>query len=66
MGGNSPAEEERASRAASESRKRKSRGLPEVTCNLYIKSLVTPQMAEMMRNWHPRRGQLEAFSSENP
>jgi len=28
--------------------------------------MVTPQMAEMMRNWHPLRVQYEAFSSENP
>src|SRR6201991_1451891 len=32
----------------------------------WIKSLVTPQMAEMMRNWHPLRVQYEAFSSKNP
>src|SRR5260221_490986 len=32
----------------------------------FIKSMVTPQMAEMMRNWHPLRVQYEAFSSENP
>jgi pimeloyl-ACP methyl ester carboxylesterase len=32
----------------------------------FIKSMVTPQMAEMMRNWHPLRVQYEAFSSEKP
>ncbi|KRQ07360.1 hypothetical protein AOQ73_12540 [Bradyrhizobium pachyrhizi] len=32
----------------------------------WVKSMVTPQMAEMMRNWHPLRLQYEAFSSENP
>jgi Protein of unknown function (DUF3141) len=32
----------------------------------WIKSMVTPQMAEMMRNWHPLRVQYEAFSSQNP
>jgi hypothetical protein len=28
--------------------------------------MVTPQMADMMRNWHPLRLQYEAFSSKNP
>ncbi|QOZ28527.1 DUF3141 domain-containing protein [Bradyrhizobium sp. CCBAU 51753] len=32
----------------------------------WVKSMVTPQMAEMMRNWHPLRLQYEAFSSGNP
>ncbi|MBR0896790.1 DUF3141 domain-containing protein [Bradyrhizobium tropiciagri] len=32
----------------------------------WIKSMVTPQMAEMMRNLHPLRLQYEAFSSKNP
>src|SRR6201988_1494011 len=32
----------------------------------WIKSMVTPQMAELMRNWHPLRVQYEAFSSQNP
>jgi hypothetical protein len=32
----------------------------------WIKSMVTPQMAEMTRTWHPLRVQYEAFSSENP
>jgi hypothetical protein len=32
----------------------------------WIKSMVTPQMAEMMRHWHPLRVQYEAFSSQNP
>src|SRR3954464_3873704 len=31
-----------------------------------IRSMVTPQIAEMMRNSHPLRAQYEAFSSENP
>src|SRR5260370_23523817 len=28
--------------------------------------MVTPHMAEMMRNWHPVWMQYEAFSSQNP
>jgi hypothetical protein len=32
----------------------------------WVKSMVTPQMAELMRNWHPLRVQYEAFSSRNP
>ena len=28
--------------------------------------MVTPQMAELMRNLHPLRLQYEAFSSQNP
>src|SRR5258707_710284 len=32
----------------------------------WIKSAVTPQMAEFTRNWHPSRVQYEAFSGQNP
>src|SRR5262249_48160041 len=32
----------------------------------WIKSMATPQMADLMRNWHPLRLQYEAFSSQNP
>ena len=32
----------------------------------WIKGMVTPQMAELMRNLHPLRLQYEAFSSRNP
>jgi hypothetical protein len=32
----------------------------------WIKGVVKPQMAEMMRNLHPLRLQYEAFSSQNP
>jgi hypothetical protein len=32
----------------------------------WIKAMVTPQMADLMRNWHPLRVQYEAFSGENP
>ena len=32
----------------------------------WVKSMVTPQMAELMRYWHPLRLQYEMFSSRNP
>jgi Protein of unknown function (DUF3141). len=32
----------------------------------WVKSMVTPQMAELMRNWHPLRLQYEMLSSQNP
>src|ERR1700748_2251683 len=32
----------------------------------WIKSMVTPQMAEAMHKWHPLRLQYEMFSSQNP
>src|SRR4051794_18085102 len=32
----------------------------------WVKSMVTPQMAELMRNWHPLRLQYEMISSQNP
>jgi pimeloyl-ACP methyl ester carboxylesterase len=64
MGGNSPEDERRFETA---------KRVSEMNLAAYqsylqpwIKSMVTPQMAEMMRNWHPLRLQYEAFSSENP
>jgi hypothetical protein len=64
MGGNSPEDERRFETA---------KRVSELNLAAYqkylqpwIKSMVTPQMAEMMRNWHPLRVQYEAFSSENP
>jgi pimeloyl-ACP methyl ester carboxylesterase len=64
MGGNSPEDERRFETA---------KRVSEMNLAAYqqylqpwIKSVVTPQMAEMMRNWHPLRLQYEAFSSENP
>ena len=64
MGGNSPEDERRFETA---------KRVSEMNLIAYqkylqpfIKSAVTPQMAEMMRNWHPLRLQYEAFSSENP
>src|SRR6201991_4006081 len=64
MGGNSPEDERRF-----ETAKRVSAmnlAAYEKYIQPWIKSLVTPQMAEMMRNWHPLRVQYEAFSSKNP
>ncbi|WP_324413000.1 DUF3141 domain-containing protein [Bradyrhizobium sp.] len=64
MGGNSPEDERRFETA---------KRVSEMNLAAYrkylqpwIKSTVTPQMAEMMRNWHPLRVQYEAFSSHNP
>jgi hypothetical protein len=64
MGGNSPEDERRFETA---------KRVSEMNLEAYrkyiqpwAKSMVTPQMAEMMRNWHPLRMQYEAFSSENP
>jgi pimeloyl-ACP methyl ester carboxylesterase len=64
MGGNSPADDRRF-----ETAKRVSEKNLETYRNYvqpWIKSMVTPQMAELMRNWHPLRLQYEAFSSANP
>ncbi|MBR1120986.1 DUF3141 domain-containing protein [Bradyrhizobium lablabi] len=64
MGGNSPEDERRFETA---------KRVSEMNIEAYrkyvqpwVKSMVTPQMAEMMRNWHPLRLQYEAFSSQNP
>ena len=64
MGGNSPEDERRFETA---------KRISEMNLAAYqkylrpfIKSLVTPQMAELMRNWHPLRFQYEALSSQNP
>src|SRR6185437_4444603 len=64
MGGNSPEDERRFETA---------KRVSEMNLEAYrkymqpwLKSMVTPQMAEMMRNWHPLRLQYEAFSSQNP
>ena len=63
MGGNSPDDERRFATAARVS---------EINLAAYrkfvqpwIKSMVTPEMADVMRNWHPLRIQYEAFSGEN-
>src|SRR4051794_39521657 len=64
MGGNSPEDERRFAAA---------KRVSEINLAAYqkfvqpwIKSMVTPQMAEMMRNLHPLRLPYEALSSQNP
>jgi len=64
MGGNSPEDERRFETA---------KRVSEMNLAAYqkylqpwIKSIVTPQMAELTRNLHPLRMQYEAFSSNNP
>jgi hypothetical protein len=64
MGGNSPEDERRFATAARVS---------EMNLAAYrkfiqpwIKSMVTPQMADQMRNWHPLRVQYKALGGENP
>src|SRR5246500_4464667 len=64
MGGNSPEDERRFETA---------KRVSEMNLEAYrkylqpwVKSMVTPQVAELMRNWHPLRVQYEAFSSQNP
>src|ERR1700744_2079526 len=64
MGGNSPEDERRFETA---------KRVSEMNLEAYRKymqpwvtSMVTPQMAELMRNWHPLRLQYEMFSSQNP
>ena len=64
MGGNSPEDERRFETA---------KRVSEMNLEAYrkyvqpwVKSMVTPQMAELMRNWHPLRLQYEMLSSQNP
>jgi Protein of unknown function (DUF3141) len=64
MGGNSPEDERRFETA---------KRVSEMNLAAYrkyvqpwVKSMVTPQMAEQMRSWHPLRLQYEAFSDQNP
>ena len=64
MGGNSPEDERRFAAA---------KRVSEINLAAYqkylqpwIKGVVKPQTAEMMRNLHPLRLQYEAFSSQNP
>ena len=64
MGGNSPEDERRFAAAARVSEMNLSAYRTFV--QPWIKSMVTPQMAELMRNWHPLRVQYEAFSGRNP
>jgi pimeloyl-ACP methyl ester carboxylesterase len=64
MGGNSPEDERRFETAKRVSEKNLEAYRKYV--QPWVKSMVTPQMAELMRNWHPLRLQYEAFSSKNP
>src|SRR5438094_9609302 len=64
MGGNSPEDERRFAAA---------KRVSEINLAAYrkffqpwIKGMVRPQIAEMMRNLHPLRLQYEAYSSQNP
>jgi pimeloyl-ACP methyl ester carboxylesterase len=64
MGGNSPEDERRFAAA---------KRVSEINLAAYqkfvqpwIKGMVKPQVAEMMRNLHPLRLQYEAFSGQNP
>jgi hypothetical protein len=64
MGGNSPEDERRFAAA---------KRVSEINLTAYqkylqpwIKGMVKPEAAEMMRNLHPLRLQYEAFSSKNP
>jgi len=64
MGGNTPEDERRFETAKRVSE----RNLDAYRKYLqpWVRSMVTPQVAELMRNWHPLRVQYEAFSSRNP
>jgi len=64
MGGNSPEDERRfaAAKRVSELNLAAYRKFVQP----WIKGMVAPQTAELMRNLHPLRTQYEAFSSQNP
>jgi pimeloyl-ACP methyl ester carboxylesterase len=64
MGGNSPEEERRFATAARVS---------EINLSLYrafvqpmVKAMVTPQVADWLKRWHPVRMSYEAFTGANP
>ena len=64
LGGNSPEDERRFATAARVS---------EINLSLYrafvqpmVKAMITPQVADMLRHWHPLRLSYEAFTSANP
>src|SRR5712664_3725090 len=64
MGGNSPEDERRFATAAHVS---------EINLSLYrafmqpmVKAVVTPQVAELLKRWHPVRMSYEAFTDNNP
>jgi hypothetical protein len=64
MGGNSPEDERRF--AAAKRVSEMNLAAYQKFVQPWIKSMVTPQMAEMTRNLHPLRLQYEALSSQNP
>lgn len=64
MGGNSPEDERRF--AAAKRVSELNLAAYQKFVRPWIKNMVTPQMAEMMRNLHPLRLQYEAASSKNP
>lgn len=64
MGGNSPEDERRFETAKRVSEKNLDAYRKFV--QPWVKSMVTPQVAELMRKWHPLRLQYDAFSSRNP
>jgi len=64
MGGNSPEDERRFAAAARVSEM--NLAAYQKFMQPWIKSMVTPQMADLMRNMHPLRVQYEAFSGRNP
>ncbi len=64
LGGNSPEDERRFATAARVS---------EINLSLYrafvqpmVKAMVTPQVADLLRQWHPLRISYEAFTEANP
>ncbi len=64
MGGNSPEDERRFETAKRVSERNLDAYRKYV--QPWVKSMVTPQMAELMRKWHPLRVQYDAFNSRNP
>jgi pimeloyl-ACP methyl ester carboxylesterase len=64
MGGNSPEDVRRFATAARVSEMNLAAYRKFV--QPWIKSMVTSQMANLMRNWHPLRVQYKAFGGENP
>lgn len=64
MGGNSPEDERRF--AAAKRVSELNLAAYQKLVQPWIKSMVTPQMAEWAHNMHPLRLQYEAFSSQNP
>jgi hypothetical protein len=63
MGGNSPEDERRFETAKRVSERNLDAYRKYV--QPWVKSMVTPQMAELMRKWHPLRLQYDAFNSRN-